>query len=214
MYWGKGFQNARYIVSWVTPHDSRVEQVLARAAELMPSHRLPGYEEGKGTAVEERSTYLEAQAVYRAVQREGMSYVKSSLTLGGHQDWSERVRPAGESLEEHSANCIDGAVLYASLFENLGMDPVILLVPGHAFVGVRKVRSSNQFLYFETALTGRAPFEAAVSSAQHSLEKYSPSQRITVSIEAARSGGIYPIPVRSGKDIPARQQLSSVSAHP
>jgi hypothetical protein len=47
MYWGKGFQYADFIASWVTPHDGRVEAVLARAKEFMPGRRLPGYETDK-----------------------------------------------------------------------------------------------------------------------------------------------------------------------
>jgi hypothetical protein len=148
-----------------------------------------------------RSTIEQARAIYRALQQRGVSYVKSSMTFGDNLDVSERVRFPRESLNSVSANCIDGAVMYASLFENLGMDPVVVLVPGHAYVGVREVQHSASYLYIETSITGRATFETAVLSASRGLGKYRPEQILRIPIAQAREQGIYPMPVadRSGQ---------------
>jgi hypothetical protein len=194
MYWGPDFEYARFIAAWVTPHDIRVERVLSRAKEFMPARRLPGYEEGKSEAAQEQATIAQVRAIYRALQEQGVSYVKSSSTLGGNREWSERVRSPRESLRQNSANCIDGALMYASLFENLGMDPVLMLVPGHAYVGVRLAPGSEHFLYLETAYTGRAGFEAATTAAERNIARYRLSDRIVVRIDQARQAGIYPMP--------------------
>src|SRR5260370_25239039 len=71
LYWGEGFKFAPYIASWITPHDSQVEMVLGRAKEFAPLRRLPGYEEWKDTASQEKSTLIQARAIYRAVQALG-----------------------------------------------------------------------------------------------------------------------------------------------
>ena len=194
MYWGRDFEYAQFIATWVTPHDARVERVLSRAKEFMPARRLPGYEEGKSEAAQEQSTRSQVRAIYRALQEQGVSYVKSSSTLGGNREWSERVRSPHESLRQNSANCIDGVLMYASLFENLGMEPVVVLVPGHAYAGVRLAPGSDRFLYLETAYTGRASFEAATSAAERKLAHYRSSDRIVVRIDQARQAGIYPMP--------------------
>jgi hypothetical protein len=194
MYWGTDFQYAQFIAAWVTPHDRSVEGVLSRAKELLPGRRLPGYEDGKSQAVQAQATIVQVRAIYRTLQEQGVSYVKSSFTLGGHREWSERVRPPRESLRQKSANCIDGALMYASLFENLGMDSVVVLVPGHAYVGVRLAPGSERFLYLETAYTARASFEVATSTAQRNLARYPSSGRIEVRIDQARQAGIYPMP--------------------
>lgn len=196
IYWGKNFENASLIASWVTPHDPDVEMALSKAKELMPGRRLPGYEVWRAPEVQEKTTYLEAKAIYQTVQRQGLSYVKSSSTLGAHinSDVTERVRMPAESLRQVSANCIDGVVLYASLFENLGMDPVVVLVPGHAYVGLRLSPDSKRFLYLETALTGRASFEASVSAAERGLARHKPADIIRIPISRARQAGIYPMP--------------------
>ncbi|MBZ5628895.1 MAG: hypothetical protein LAO06_08520 [Acidobacteriia bacterium] len=195
MYWGPQFKYAPFIAAWVTPHDAQVEDILSRAKEFMPGRRLPGYEPWKDPAAQVRSTFEQARAIYRTLQERGVSYVKSSTTFGQHLDISERVRFPRESLNQISANCIDGAVMYASLFENLGMDPVVVLIPGHAYVGVRESLHSATYLYIETAITGRATFETAVLSASRGLAKYRAEQIRRISIAQSRQQGIYPMPL-------------------
>ncbi len=194
MYWGEGFQFAPFIASWVTPHDPRVEHILGVAKEFMPGRRLPGYESWKNQAQQEESVRLQARAIYMALRKEGLSYVKSSLTFGGNDGVSERVRTPDEALRDRSANCIDASVLYASLFENLDLQPVVVLVPGHAYVGVRLSPEGTKYLYIETSLTGRASFDVAVNSAQRAIQRFRPNEVRLIHIDEARSAGIYPMP--------------------
>src|SRR6478752_3823117 len=194
MFWGNGFKYASFIASWVTPHDRNVESVLARAKAYTADRRLPGYENWKTAAQQEQETYREARAIFNALQRTGLSYVKSSATLGDHRGVSERVRMLRISLSQSSANCIDAAVMYASLFENLGMDASIVIVPGHAYAGVRVAEGSPRFLLIDVALTGRSTFEAAVASAPNGMANHAPATVTQVMVEKARSSGIYPMP--------------------
>ena len=194
IYWGNGFKYAPFIASWVTPHDPLVEDVLMAAKQYTPDHRLPGYENWKAPAQQELETTIEARAIFNAVKRLGLSYVKSSFTLGDHKNVSERVRMPHSSLGRSSANCIDAAVLYASLFENLGMEPSVVIVPGHAYVGVKVAEGSPKLLYIDVALTGRAGFDTALASARTGMAKQAQSSVTQVSIEEARSAGIYPMP--------------------
>lgn len=194
IYWGNDFKYASFIASWVTPHDLKLEAMLGRAKSYVPDHRLPGYEDWKSADRQEQETYLEAKAIFTALKALGLSYVKSSDTLGGNKSLSERVRLPRVSLAQTSANCIDAAVMYASLFENLGMEATVVIVPGHAYAGVRVAPGSSKFLFIDVALTGRTTFEAAVASAERGLAKYAPSSVTRVLIEQARDQGIYPMP--------------------
>jgi hypothetical protein len=194
IYWGDDFKYAPFIASWVTPHDSQLETVLGKAKNYVPDHRLPGYESWKNVDQQQQETYKEAKAIFTALKALGLSYVKSSETLGGNQAVSERVRLPRVSLAQTSANCIDAAVVYASLFENLGMEPTVVIVPGHAYAGVRLALGSPKFLFIDAALTGRTGFEAAVESAQRGLAKYDAASVTRVLIQQARDEGIYPMP--------------------
>jgi hypothetical protein len=209
MFWGAKFQYAPFIASWITPHDERVEEILRKAKEFMPGRRLPGYEPEKDAAGQEQMTYSEARSIYRALQEAGVSYVKSSMTLGAHQDTSERVRMPESSLRDVSANCIDGVVMYASLFENLGMEPVVLLLPGHAYVGVRLSPKSEKYLYIETAITGRASFEESIASASRGVASLKSNEQIRVSVSDARNTGIFPMPAAEVPSAPSAQIVNA-----
>ena len=214
IYWGDNFKFAPFIASWVTPHDPRVEAILAQAKEFMPGRRLPGYEEWKSPEQQKAATLAQARAIYRALQKSGVSYVKSSLTFGRNTSISERVRMPSESISQNSANCIDGVVMYASLFENLGMDPAVILVPGHAYIGVRTAQESNDYLYIETAITGRSPFENAVRAAENGVAKWQEKDVIRIRVSQAREAGIFPMPL-AGHDprhLPIEEAAASTDA--
>jgi hypothetical protein len=194
MYWGENFRFSRFVASWVTPHDPAVEELLSRAKELIPGRRLPGYEPWKTVQQQHQSTIDQARAIYQALQQAGLSYVKSSITFGERTDITERIRMPRESLQQSSANCIDGVVMYASMFENLAMDPVVVLIPGHALIGVRMMPGSDKFLYIDTVLTGRTDFDSAVTAANNALTRYSSDKITRISITSARQAGVYPMP--------------------
>jgi hypothetical protein len=194
MYWGWGFKYAPFIASWVTPHESQIEHILSLAKEFAPSRRLPGYEPWKDSAQQEKSTEIQAKAIYDAVKQHGVSYVKSSMTFGGSPDVTQRVRMPRESLTQNSANCIDAVVTFASLFENLGMDPIVVLVPGHAFVGVRVAQGSQRYLFIDSAQVARMNFDTAVRSAETGMARYQSAEITRIPIDQARSAGIYPMP--------------------
>src|SRR5258708_6463239 len=104
MYWGNDFKYAPFIASWVTPHDSRVEAVLAQAKNYLRDRRLPGYENWKNRDLQEQETYREAGAIFAALKRMGLSYVTSSVTFRDHKKMSQRIRMLRESLDMSSSN--------------------------------------------------------------------------------------------------------------
>ena len=168
MFWGNGFKYASFIASWVTPHDRNVESVLSRAKAVHCwTVACRDTKTGRPLRSRSRKPIVKPAPSLTLCSVSGLSYVKSSATLGDHKGVSERVRMPRVSLAQSSANCIDAAVMYASLFENLGMDASIVIVPGHAYAGVRVAEGSPKFLLIDVALTGRSTFEAAVASAQN-----------------------------------------------
>ena len=128
----RGFMFRRFassIEKAANPSNPNAEDSRETAAkEYMPGRRMPGYEGWKSPDQQRASTMAQAKAIYRALQQTGVSYVKSSLTFGRNTEVSERVRMPGQAIISNSANCIDGVLMYASLFENLDMDPVVVRV--------------------------------------------------------------------------------------
>jgi DNA-directed RNA polymerase subunit RPC12/RpoP len=153
MLWSKyaDFDMIDYVSGFVNPNDVKVEEIVSRAKEYAPDRNLIGYQfdDDEMQAIQTRK---EARAIFLALHEFGISYVNSPMSYSiGH---SQKVRTPFESIRDKSANCIDGAILYASIFENLGMEPMIIIGPGHAIVGVRLYPNSADAIYIETTLTG------------------------------------------------------------
>jgi hypothetical protein len=198
LFWGRKFANAQLLARWVTPHDDKVLQLVSHAERLIRGGKMRGYNLVAGVRLEDQ-VRAQAMAVFQAMRRSGISYVSSIYTFGNYPGETQRIRLPRETLALSNANCIDVSVAFASALENLGMKPVIVIVPGHAFTGVRLGPNSQDILYLDLTVLPRGTFAAAISRAQAWLKKTPQSEVLTVDIGAARSLGVYPIPVAVGK---------------
>jgi hypothetical protein len=198
LFWGRKFANAQLLARWVTPHDDKVLQLVSHAERLIRGGKMRGYNLVAGVRLEDQ-VRAQAMAVFQAMRRSGISYVSSIYTFGNYPGETQRIRLPRETLALSNANCIDVSVAFASALENLGMKPVIVIVPGHAFTGVRLGPNSQDILYLDLTVLPRGTFAAAISRAQAWLKKTPQSEVLTVDVGAARSLGVYPIPVAVGK---------------
>lgn len=165
---GKVVDLADHLCAFVTPHVPEVEDLLRKAAEHHPRHQMVGYQ-GAHDEVEARKIVREqVRAIYQTLKLDaGLVYVNSPLNFGKQEGQvTQRVRLPVTSLNEgrSRANCIDGTVLYASLLELASIEPLIAIVPGHAFVGWRIWQGVAQYDFLETTMTGTSDFETALQA--------------------------------------------------
>jgi len=193
-----------FVVTWVTPHNKAVEKILSIAKEGHPSRSLQGYPSNLSSEDIQRSTYQQFKAIFEALKLIGISYVDSSISFGWDTSYaSQRIKLPSATIETKAANCIDGTILFASLIENIGIDPIIVLVPRHALVGWRPYPNSNEILFLETTQIASADFDSAIKSGWESLNRglqvvRNISQNATLTIEEAlRMGRIRFIDVKS-----------------
>lgn len=196
LYWGRKFANAQLLARWITPHDDSVLQLVARAERLVPGGRLRGYNAFPGIEIEAQ-VRAQAEAVFQALKQSHISYVSSIYTFGNYPGETQRIRLPRETLNLSNANCIDVSVAFASAMENLGMQPVIVIVPGHAFTGVRLGPNSQHILYLDLTVLPQGSFPSAAKRARGWFEKTPGDEVLTVDVGAARSLGVYPMPTSS-----------------
>src|SRR5262249_20707570 len=145
-----------YYAAWVTPYAEAVQERIRRAAELVPDGMIRGYQG------DVKSVTRQVKALYQSLREAGLAYVNSVIDFGAPAALSpQRPRLPRESLAQKSVNCLDGIVLFASLLEGASLNPALVFVPGHAFVGWETGNGSGQWRYLETTMIGRAEFEAA-----------------------------------------------------
>jgi hypothetical protein len=143
---------------------------------------------------------MQARAAHKALQQSGISYISSIFTFGEFIGQAQRIRLPSETLSLRAANCIDVSVAFAAAMENLGLRPVIVIVPGHAFAGVRLGPETDQTLYVDLTVLPKGSFEQAVTRANNWLKKTPQERVLTVDVAAARVLGIYPLPtITDGK---------------
>jgi hypothetical protein len=195
LYWGARFSNAQYLARWVTPHDPQVIRLVSSARRYAPRGRLAGYRLTAATQAQlTLQVETQARAIFKAMQHSGISYVDSLFTFGNFTASAQRIRLPSETLTQSAANCVDVSVAFASAVENLGMNPVIVIVPGHAFTGVRLGRDSQKIVYLDLTVLPDGTFERALARAQYWLKKTPADQLLMIDVAAARTLGIYPIP--------------------
>ena len=158
----------RYFGAFVTPNEPSLIKFLRDAAELHPARRLLGYQ-GDPAEVEPQ-----AEAIFNALkQKAGITYVNSVVAFSPEDGAAnQRVRLPRESLADRQANCIDGAVLFASLLEAASLNPALVIVPQHAFVAWETWAGSNKWQFLETTMIGSSTFQEARRHAEDDAGMY------------------------------------------
>jgi len=194
IFWGRRFANAQMAARWVTPHDPAVLELVSEARAFIPRGRMGGYvTSSRDPGAVAAQVRRQAAAVYRALQRSGITYVSSIFVMGEFVNEAQRIRLPAETLRLRSANCMDVSVVFASAMENLDMQPLLVIVPGHAFAGVRLGKDSEEVLYLDLTVLPDGSFNSAVSRARGWMRKTTPEEVLVVDVAAARSLAIYPI---------------------
>jgi hypothetical protein len=163
-----------YLAAWVTPRHVEIERLLRQAAEHHPDRQFVGYQGASTLAQGADIVRAQARAIFTALKEDvDLTYINSPLNLGKQQGQiTQRVRLSSESLAAGgSANCIDGTVLFASLLELASIDPFIVIVPGHAFLGWRIWRGIDRYEFLETTMISSADFAAAQQTAQDQYDE-------------------------------------------
>lgn len=95
------------------------------------------------------------RSTFEEMKSRGMSYVSIPSTFF---DGAQHIKRTDQILATHSANCIDGTLLFASIAELVGMEPVIVLRTGHAYVTIRDAPGSQMMWTVETTMVNTNTF--------------------------------------------------------
>ena len=192
-----------YIGAWVTPHAAEIDPLVRRAADYNPEKSMAGYQCGDSCTDEMWAEYTNDQvkAIFTALKNDyQLTYINSPIAYGKSSENPQRVRLPKDSITAKSANCIDGAVLYASAFESIGMNPHIIILPTHAFVCYdTKPDSPDHFSCVETTMTASSTFEEAVAQGNQEYRdeitngNFKSGNSQDLSIADLRTIGIYPM---------------------
>jgi hypothetical protein len=182
-----------YIGAWVTPNAKAVDEFLKTAKKRAPKATFAG---------PQTATLPQVEAIYDELHDRGVSYVMDP-DAASETGFAQRTRLPAEVLSSNNAQCLEGAILFATLFEAIGLDPIIVRIPGHAFVGWHSAKDGipdGTPLFLETTMVHTASYDDAVSFAKTEVEHEEKAANFAqgishfIEIKALRGKGITPQP--------------------
>lgn len=131
------------------------------------------------------------RSTYVTLQQSGVTYVNINQDFFS-PNISQTIRLPETSLADNAANCVDGSMLFSSIIERTNLEPVVIYIKGHAFVGVRSGPGSSLVWPVETTMVGTNSFDEAFNEA---INEYNQNQHVAdLDIKEARAAGLTPIP--------------------
>lgn len=119
------------IAAYVTPNHPYVYHIKRKAIDILEKQQLKTAFEGYQSNDIERVLQI-MSAIYSAIQSEDIIY--SSLPPG-YEEMGQRLRMLNTIQQEKFGNCIDISLLFAACLEAVDLNPILIIIRGHAFVG-------------------------------------------------------------------------------
>ena len=185
------------VAAMITPNHPGVEALIGAARHYDPSGSMvSGYDSAddyNGSVWQRLSDIWQAETTDYS-----LAYVSTTVSFAAGQ--SQRIRLPSEVLDQGNGNCIETVLLYASAAEALGMDAALILIPGHAYVGISVDKTDQNYYFIETTMIGQATFAEATKEGLKEWNDAASHMKAGeqdygwVDVPTARKNGIIPIP--------------------
>ena len=205
------------VAAFVSPNHPKVQEIVATAGAYLKKWcgdpAFTGYQTKNPNIVKQQMG-----AVYAALQEQNIAYTMPPASF----EEAQRIRMPDAVLEGKQGTCLDLAVLYCSCLEAVGLNPMIVMVQGHAFAGcwLENETFSDCIQYDMSALTKRiahgidaismvecTDFVAGKNTDFDSAENHAAAHLddeskfcFAIDISRTRSSGIRPVPSRVSED--------------
>ena len=227
-HWGGVNSAPELLAAFVRPTDPSVDVILREASGKLAaagrSDAMDGYRQGT-----KKRAWEITDAIWAALVSHAIAYV---LPPKSFERSGQQVRSPSDILSRKVGTCLDLTLLYASCLEQAGLNPVLVLSEGHAFVGVwlldedfsslviddpqmlrKRVQLDEMLLIETTLLTGSNPgrFKQAVEAGKKLVaEDATAPFELAIDVRRARSAKVRPLDL-SGSNEPT---ITPVAATP
>lgn len=156
MHIGDEVRDTRWMfAAYVNEDHPWVDQLLKESLGTGIVDSFIGYQSGK-----EEDVLNQVFAIWQTLQKRGIRYSDvSTNSVESAAVASQHVRFLDESIVAHQANCVDGAIMLASVLRRIGLRPSLVFVPGHCYLAVSLTRDGSLTIGLESTVIGRAAHE-------------------------------------------------------
>lgn len=135
--------------AYVNEDNPTIDKVLREALNTRLVNRFLGYQADSTAVVKQ------VYALWNVLQRRHFKYSSiSNSSLSSNVVYAQRVRTFDDALNASQINCVDGSVLFASLLRAIAIDPILVRIPGHMFVGFYTDKQHKHRQFLETTMIG------------------------------------------------------------
>ena len=210
-HWGGVNSAPELLAAFVRPTDPSVDVILREASGKLAAagrdEAMDGYRKGTKARAWEI-----ADSIWAALVSHSIAYV---LPPKSFERSGQMVRSPSDILSRQVGTCLDLTLLYASCLEQAGLNPLLVLTEGHAFVGIwlkdedfsslvvddpqmlrKRVQLEEMVVVETTLLTGSHParFKQAVDAgAKLIAEDVSSPFEVAIDVRRARTAKIRPL---------------------
>lgn len=150
---GTEYDLSPLIGAWISATDPNgaLDEVRGKSAKYHPLGALVG---NQGGEMHLEDITSQVKALYDCLNKEyGIKYVNQAFSYGFNTGGQRVVLPE-RVIQSKAGNCIDLVVLFSSLMDGLGLNPLLLLTSTHAFLGWGNKYSTNEMGFLECTLLG------------------------------------------------------------
>lgn len=203
------------LASFVMPNHPSVTGLISVCAQVLnewiKSPSITGYESQDRDLVKKQ-----AGAAYEALRRERIAY---ALPPASYETMGQKIRLPEDILGNKVGTCLDLSLLYASLLESMRLNPIIILMRDHAYVGVwledktysecviddvttfnkRCAEGIDEILLVETTAVCAGKdisFEDAIAAAKMNLLNEG-AFMMAIDVKRSRGSRILPLPIKA-----------------
>lgn len=212
--WGGAGSMAELLPAFCTPNDPAVDKVLKLASDALRRAGRPDGIDGYEAKSRGRAWEL-ASAIYSAICGLRLSY---AIPPASFEERGQKIRTPSQILAGGVATCLDTALLFAAAIEQAGLNPILVLVEGHAFCGawlqpqqfaqvlvddsstVRKRVDLNELVVFETTFATQAQSPAFSQAVRDATRRLADDRKFVAAVDVrrARMQKLRPLSVSAG----------------
>lgn len=183
--WADNFSNSPLVAAFVTKLDDVVKAFAGMVSQ---------YAGGVAVASNDDDAITFCKALYDLEVINGISYQTPSGFLVEYFSRGQDLKYPRDVLRDKAGTCIDLAVLYSSVCETVGLDTLIIVIPGHAFPVV--ILPSGRMLPVEATGVGGAAvgnsisFSDAVKAGEKNIKELKMGRYYVVNVKDLQKKGI------------------------
>jgi len=213
--WGGAGSMPDLLAAFVMPNDPAVDRVLKGASDVLRRARKDDQVNGYESRSRTRSWEL-VSALWSSVCSFRLSY---AMPPASFENEGQKIRTPALILSGGVATCLDTALLFAAAIEQAGMNPLVIMTKGHAFVGawlqpqefaslvtddaaaVRKRVELKELVVFETTLATSAQSPGFSTAVEQGTRQLTDDDFImAIDVRRARMQRIRPLSLGTGAD--------------